>query len=274
MMKVWKLEADDKEFILRIANPDDSKKLMFMEGEQDNWEAIDFITEKNRRRNSDFPHIISGILGVQAKAKLIIEPYIEDKARYLPINFLDKDETKEMFIIFVTNIIDCLDEDNTEYRIRHDGSKGMMIKESFISEKLTNDDLLFKIKQSFTSIYCTDKFKKIIESHKLKGIHFREVWDSETDLAMEKEAEARYEQRVAEINANLDHNLPWSAIGEVLDRGKAVISDRWKLQKDENGDIIMGQLNLDLEYSNWMIPTFYPPVFLEMYWSETEASEL
>jgi len=54
----------------------------------------------------------------------------------------------------------------------------------------------------------TEKFKTLIESHKLKGIHFREVWDSETDLAMEKEAEARYEQRIAEINENLDLNLP------------------------------------------------------------------
>jgi|GEM_PF-743330 len=276
MMKVWKFESNDKEFRITNINREDNKIIREVVGEEKkNWEPVDFITESNRRRNSDFPHIMNGLFAIQDKAKSIIEPYILDKVQFLPINFHDKDVLKEMHIMNVTNIIDCLDEENTQYDIWFDGTRGIVTKEHFFADKLSEDDLLFKIKQTSRSdVYCTDKFKKLIESHKLKGIHFREVWDSETDLALEKEAEVRYEQRIAEINASLDHNLPWSAIGEVLDRGKAVISGRWKLQKDENGDIIMGQLNLDLEYSTWMIPTFYPPVFLEMYWSETEASEI
>ena len=275
-MKVWKLEADEKEFAINFLNEDDIDKVCQGVGEEkQNWEPVDFVTDSNRRCNSDFPHIMNGLFAVQAKAKSIIEPYIGDKVQFLPINFHDKDAVKEMFIMNVTNIIDCLDEENTQYDIWFDGTRGIITKEHFFADKLSEDDLLFKIKQTYRKrVYCTEKFKTLIESHKLKGIHFREVWDSETELAVEKEAEARYEQRIAEINANLDHNLSWSAIGEVLDRGKAVISDRWKLQKDKDGDIIMGQLNLDLEYSNWMVPTFYPPVFLEMRWSEVEVSEI
>lgn len=59
---------------------------------------------------------------------------------------------------------------------------------------------------------------------------------------------------------------------EHVNQGKAVVSGKWKMQLDSEGQFWLGELTLDLKYQ-WISPVFIPPVLLGYLWHEVEKTE-
>ncbi|WP_434748252.1 hypothetical protein [Paenibacillus amylolyticus] len=57
-----------------------------------------------------------------------------------------------------------------------------------------------------------------------------------------------------------------------MDQGKTMISGRWKMKLDDQGQFWLGELLKDLSYQ-WMMPTYIPPVLLLESWHEVKSSE-
>jgi len=118
-------------------------------------------------------------------------------------------------------------------------------------------------------VYVTQPFIDFIEKHKIKGFDFVEIWDSEYTVEKEQEQKLLYQKRITEINNQLDEKLDWEAIAPLLNQGRAFISDVYKIQYNSKGELVLGNLQLDLTY-NWMIPIYLPPIILDYKWCEVE----
>lgn len=123
------------------------------------------------------------------------------------------------------------------------------------------------------SVYVIDKLRGFVLQSDLKGYQFIEVWDSENTVEVEKEKKLRFEQKMEEIEQTTSTKVQWGTAHEWVENGKAVASGEWKLQKDKNGRILLGQLTMDLKYV-WIDPMYYPPILFGLLWHEVERSDI
>jgi len=80
------------------------------------------------------------------------------------------------YVINVTDLIDCLDYDNSEIkRFPSSGRVMRVIKYVFKIEKLRNTTI-FKLPEFPKAIsYVTEEFKNVVEENNIKGFKFKEL---------------------------------------------------------------------------------------------------
>lgn len=106
------------------------------------------------------------------KSYKILYPYIKNEAQIFKV----KCENDNLYVVNITNIIDCLDYDKSE--IKHFPSSGRVMRVVnyvFKIEKLKNTTI-FKLPEFPKGIsYVTDRFKNIVEENNIKGFKFKEL---------------------------------------------------------------------------------------------------
>lgn len=268
-MKVWKLESNEKNFSFKLVNFDED----YMQLESatqgkilSNWLSIKMrIGIKGKK--SDLPHFYPGVLVFSEKSIQILNSYIENSVQYLTI-----EGTNEYVLANVVNVLnDSVDHERSiSYKDRHGRFAGYE-KISFIEDKV-KDQYLFKIKEHVkTRIYVTDLFRDIVLASKLKGYDFIEVWDSEVSEDMEQQRQDNYERKLADIEQNKGVEMSWSEAVNLANAGKSLASGKWKIQNDETGNMLLGQLTDNLSYV-WIDPVFLPPILFGLKWHEVERS--
>ncbi len=102
----------------------------------------------------------------------ILYPYIKNEVQIFKI----KSENDNLYVVNITNIIDCLDYDKSKIkRFPSSGRVMRVIKYAFKTEKLTNA-IIFKLPEFPKSIsYVTEEFKKVVEENNIKGFKFKEL---------------------------------------------------------------------------------------------------
>jgi len=122
-----------------------------------------------------------GSLILSPYASDIVKPAISGVAELLPVSF----NAEIWSLLNVYNVVNAVDKENCQYKIRKNGKIGRLKKLAFLSEKIPHAKL-FKVPENPASNYFAEhhqddsenNFKKIIEKNNLFGIKFVKVWGS------------------------------------------------------------------------------------------------
>lgn len=99
-----------------------------------------------------------------AKSKL--EKFVGDEVEFLPVELGIEGE---FYFINVINIIDCLNKEESKFKLFSDGSVMKIQEYVFFEERLENV-YLFKIPETaMKEILCTEKFRRLINDLGLSG---------------------------------------------------------------------------------------------------------
>jgi hypothetical protein len=258
-MKVWRLLYSSNATVLMVKN--DQLHIIYFEEKLDDFIPVEMKVVK-KGKHSDFYGYLPGIPIISLETKEFLSPFIENSVQFLEFKL-----KQDIFALNVTNVIDCIDYDKS---IIEDGS---IRKIEFDKSKLEGQ-YIFKIPQRRRSaVYVTDALKDIIEKSPFKGYEFDEIWDSMNTGDEERERKLRYEEEIQRIENTGGKSYTWSEAYELVEQGKSVISSKWKIQKNKNGVIVLGDLLDALKY-RWMEPMFWPPILFDLTWYETEKSDI
>ncbi|MFF2091581.1 imm11 family protein [Paenibacillus sp. NPDC058174] len=268
-MKVWEIKSDRRSFTYNLVNFNEDKEQLYRTEEGRyllDWKPLRMEVSRKGIK-SDLPHFTLGVLVFSRKSVDILNNYINKYVQYLSI------DNNEHVLVNITNVADCVNYDrSTSFKDRH-GEFAGFDKLYFVEDKL-EDQYIFKIKEHVQSnIYVTDKFRDLVLQSKLKGFDFIEVWDSEITEEMEQDKQKNYENRLLEIEQYKGTEYNWSEAIEKVETGKVMASGAWKIQQNDKGIIMLGQLLKDLTYL-WIDPIYYPPISLDLKWHEAEVCEI
>lgn len=268
-MKVWSLVPNINSMVIGLKNFDDDSDKVEFNGEPIlNWEAIEMKTHK-KNKLVDFPHFLSNVLVMSEKARNLLNDFFSDYTQFLPI----KHGKQTLFFINVTTVIDCLDYSRTEYVTMPSG-KISHFKRLYFNKDMVKNRLIFKTPEFANKrIFVTDKMKEIIEKSNLEGIEFNLEWDSDITKEIERKNSETYEKKIFEIDQREGKKYTWSEAIELLEHDKALTSGKWKIQKNKQGTMLLGQLTFDFSYL-WMNPIYLPPSLLDLQWKLDEKADI
>ncbi|WP_419871418.1 imm11 family protein [Candidatus Pristimantibacillus sp. PTI5] len=267
-MKVWELLSSDKSIVIIVSNREEDRKKINFNGENSvDWQPIKFKTTI-KRKIIDFPNFTKSVPVLSKSSLSILKTYINPYVELLPI-----EHEYELFLVNVTNVIDCVDYARSEYDVMPSGRFGGF-NSLYFHEHCLQDEWIFKIPEKVnTSVYVTDKFRDLVIQFKLQGFEFLEVWDSDYTEEIEKNKLLIYEQKLIEIEKSSDTKFKWHEAMERVKAGKAVASGKWMLQHNKTGTMMLGQLGNDLSYF-WMNPVYLPPILFDLKYHEVEAYDI
>lgn len=225
------------------------------------WGKIKVKTNRKGKR-TDAPSFLTGMPIISKRAVDVFANNLKDNIQILPLIHDQHDYS----IVNVVNVIDALDHNNAVIKRFSDGTIQDIVTYSFHADLLQNQ-LIFKIPEyPETKVFVTDTFKNIIESNKLVGFRFDEVWSSEKAPS----------ENDGELHSGPDlpstETYPYREAAQFLLAGKAIASGVWKLQQESKGNIVLGEW-VEGEY-RWIDPIAYPPILHELKWVVVERSAL
>lgn len=109
---------------------------------------------------------------INEKAYKVLYPYLKKHSQIFQL----KNEDNIFYVVNVTDIIDCIDYDQSEIEYFSSSNRVMDIeKYVFKKEKLKNATI-FKLPEFPKGIsYVTENFKKVVEENNIKGFKFKEL---------------------------------------------------------------------------------------------------
>ncbi|WP_379159270.1 imm11 family protein [Paenibacillus sp. sgz5001063] len=233
------------------------------------WQPVEMQTLRSKMFNDFFDFVPEKPI-VSQKAMQILKPHTVSDVEFLPLIHTELD----IFMINVINIIDCVDWQNSKAKWLLEKYFSGFDKLVFDFAKIPENTYMFKIKeQATTKVYVTELFRELIEEHQLPGLDFSVVYDSEFTEEMEQERKRKYEEALLAIENNKGVEFSYAEAELRIDQGKAVQSEKWKMQFDEQGEFWLGQLTLDLEYK-WGRPVYIPPILLGYSWHEVDLTPI
>ncbi len=129
------------------------------------WKAF-YGDDSLKRPNC--PYLGAGYIVIDELAKGLLMPLIGHEVELLPMEV----EGQPHYIVNIINVIDCLDKENSEIKyFKSNPTKIMRIVKHVFHEKHTMDSYLFKL-PSFPDMFCTQKFKDLVEHNGLTGLRF------------------------------------------------------------------------------------------------------
>ena len=121
---------------------------------------------------------LSGVAGVvtDQEGYKVLRSLIVNEAEFLSLEY----ENKSIFYINVTNIVDCLDYDDSVVKYFDNTSDVMDVKKYAFMRSALDGVLIFRLKElPYYGPFVTDRFVDIYKRTKLKGLDFELVWDSD-----------------------------------------------------------------------------------------------
>ena len=107
----------------------------------------------------------------------VLLPYIGTLGQVLPLAF---DEAEYAFFN-ITNVVDALDEAQSELKYFSDGGFHRVLRYAFKPEAV-RDQLLFKIPQQAGGFaFVTDRFVEIVRAAGLTGFGFKHLWSDDEE---------------------------------------------------------------------------------------------
>lgn len=271
-MKVYEYMTHPKALLLNFADVNNLDEFLCIDFDgrsiKSEWSPPK-IKIQYKRQYKDFPSFISGKPVISARVKAIIEPYVSKEVEFLPLLH----DQLELYMLNVTKLLDCIDWQRS---IKSNQSNSIIRfdKQVFDFSKIPNDTYMFKIKENAViSTYITDKFRSLIEKHKIKGLYYTFEFDSEFTLEKEQEVERIHEVKLVSIKERGKEVLPFEEARKRISLDTAIASGRWKMQGTDNGWFILGELQLDVELGyRWFNIAHIPRILIDRLWYEVEPS--
>ncbi|MBA4494011.1 imm11 family protein [Paenactinomyces guangxiensis] len=184
-MKIWELKAslDERFETLQLVNFDKDYEQYFKDKFNTTnplleiWGDVKVFT-LDEGESSDCPYFwgYSAAPVFSERALGLTKDFLRGKAETLPLVH----PVNKYFAIHVLNTIDAIDYDRAVIRQLETGLRVGMDKYAFIPEKIEGQHI-FRIyidDRVRSMVFVSDEFKKLVESNKLVGFEFIEVWDS------------------------------------------------------------------------------------------------
>ncbi len=136
----------------------------------------------------DFPSLFADIPALSQRAVEVLQPLIAGDAELLPLECSEC----QYSILNVTNVVDALDEAESEIVRFPDGKKVLDIKRFvFVPAKLHNESI-FKLPQLLLGqIFVTDRFVNAVRAAGLVGVNFIWLWSSEQQASAQPQTSQR-----------------------------------------------------------------------------------
>lgn len=147
--------------------------------------------------NGDFVSV-GFYTGLSPRAVAVLGPVFQRYGELLPLDV--EGEPKEVMWFHCTNVVDALDEANSNVsRSPTTGKLYNINLHVFLKDRIPDDLLMFQLPYGKSAIYCTDTFKDIIERSGLTGLEFWLRWSDEPEgiERMRKWAAAHLRPRAA-----------------------------------------------------------------------------
>jgi acyl-CoA thioesterase len=167
----------------------------------------------------------------------------------------------------VVNIVDGIDYERAQVRTLSNGTFIGFNKYAFHQEKVI-DQHIFKIPEQLSSkVFVSDQLKELVETNRLKGFTFTEVWDSQPPIY--KPIESYQDDAVI---SSVEYSFAEAM--NIVDEGQwAIICETYKWQKNKEGKVLLGDKLPDGSYA-WMEPVYIPIPMTEMKWRIAYRSDL
>ena len=181
-MKIYKIEMDSNN--INILSPTDSNKMdvdfltFDAEPRSQGWEELEVYIQNPKMKAKKFSNLGSGILVCDQIAFDLLETLFEMSGEILSLKLERSD--KKLHLINILECLNCLDYKKTEWDMYDDGTKGRILKYSFLKERVGSESTLFKIPET-SKIYIftitglknpSDEFFSLYHKHKLTGLTF------------------------------------------------------------------------------------------------------
>ena len=125
---------------------------------------------------SDAPGFYSHIPVFSERAVLVLKKYIDNNAEILTARYNEKN----YYIINVTNVLNCINFEESEYKTFPDGKRIMVFeKYAFIKEKVIDQDLFKVREETVKRPFVSDAFRESVINNRLTGFSFELVWECE-----------------------------------------------------------------------------------------------
>jgi hypothetical protein len=137
---------------------------------------------ESRSPKGDFVHLMLDLPVFSLRAIEALGDLLQGYGEILPTSC----EGEQLFFFNVTNVIDALDESNSEV-IRFHGRPEIMriARYAFFKERLTGAPI-FKIPQFLTGrVFVTDPFVERVKSTELKGFGFPRLWSTDETATLD-----------------------------------------------------------------------------------------
>jgi hypothetical protein len=181
-MKVFSIQNDVNNYqYFLTSNTDESMKLiMNCHPLADKWKPPEIFIYQPKLKRGNFFNFSSGILIVDEQAKEVLIDHLEAAGEILPLPH----KQNRFWLLNVTECINCLNEDETEWKIGKQSGKRIGIKNyQFYPDRFSESDL-FKIPETSKAeiLYVegqkdyNDSFRYAVEYNGLEGLIFKEIW--------------------------------------------------------------------------------------------------
>ena len=210
-MRVWALNSDGDNFDnLGVIGKYDLDFMRAFDGRshEKGWIplAVEYIPMRRGEKRKGFANFtdinvssIRPVMDVQAIKAL--NDLMLGSVEILPLDFLEKD----FYLINVTEDLNCIDLDKSEYTTFSSGKISHFTKYVFYENVLENKHI-YRITSDYTRVpYVSDEFRQRVIDNGLTGFRFTLIWDSKD---ADTPAKAQEEYRVERDNmANRYINL-------------------------------------------------------------------
>ncbi len=170
-MKVFRFWANGSKFAqLGVVKSDDWSMFDQLTGASvtQTWQPMVFDLEP-RRKKPDF-WSLAGVPIVPERTWTVLKDFLGNEIEPLPA-FLSK-TNEALLILHPLGILDCLDQQNSEFRQFRDGGVGAPVKYRFIS-KCINGRRMFRLHETWkVETFITEPFQLFVEAHNLGGLIF------------------------------------------------------------------------------------------------------
>lgn len=178
-MKVWILDCDVDHYENLYWEKDIDFTLSFDGTEKvKEWSPVRVQRMYRNRKFSNTPGLSPHLPVFDKKAVSILKDFLIDNAEILPLDCKDGD----FYLINVTNIIDCIDYEKSEYKTFNDENRIMRFIKYVFDQRNINGVDLFRLKDvPLKRPFVSDEFRKHVIESGLKGFIFELAWDSEQE---------------------------------------------------------------------------------------------
>ena len=181
-MKIWQLHYDGDTFdsLTPVKWPSPTEIRSFNgTSKVDTWipMKVKRMHPERKLELGDLPGLFITVFSQRAVD--VLTPYIKKSVEFLPLDFPEQ----KFYAVNITDIIDVIDYEASEYITFKDRKKIMMFDKYVFKEcdELLQHDIFKIIDEPVGWPFVTDRFKDIVDANHLKGFVFKLVWDSEKE---------------------------------------------------------------------------------------------
>jgi len=182
MIKVYRLKVDVNKYQYFLPEQEEYEAKLWMDciSKADNWLPPPVFVYKPFHKKGDFYSFNSSALITSPKATQVLYPFLEVAGELLPLPYQG-----ELFTLLnVTECIDCLHQQKTEWMQSKDTGDNLWIKKYVFHTNRFSESDIFKIPETCKSEILIveglkdpkDEFRYAVESAGLQGIVFEEIW--------------------------------------------------------------------------------------------------